>query len=84
MQIFANQTAKLKQKYPTIIVNTKCNNIRHQDGSSECGVYCLYFIRSRLEGTAFARFLNARISDEAMILFRRYIFDITPVGRGRQ
>lgn len=52
----------------------KYNSVVHQRGDSECGVYCLYYIRSRLEGVDAERFYQSRISDEAMIMFRRYIF----------
>jgi hypothetical protein len=77
--LFKQQKNMLQQKYPNIKITVKYNDIVHQNGNSECGVYCLYFIRSRLEGTDMERFKNARISDEAMIMFRRYIFDLPSI-----
>jgi hypothetical protein len=76
-ELFKKQKYLLEMKYP---VSIKYNRCQHQKGGSECGVYCLYFIKSRLEGTAFERFTNgSMISDEAMLIFRRYIFDIPSI-----
>jgi hypothetical protein len=34
-------------------IKIKINNIRHQYKNSECGVYCIYFLTSLLEGKSF-------------------------------
>ncbi len=46
----------------------------HQKGHSECGVYCLYFIRKRLEGANYGFFGRKRIADEDITEFRKFIF----------
>jgi len=49
--------------------------IRHQFKNTECGVYVLFYIRSRLEGRPFAVFTDgAPIRDEKMEAFRRRLF----------
>jgi hypothetical protein len=71
------KTAVDNMRGDTRTIVEKLTQCPHQQNDTECGVYCLYFIRSRLEGIAFERFTNSTmISDEAMIMFRRYIFDI--------
>ena len=40
------------------------NKKQHQKGGSECGVYCLHFIISMIEGKDFYEFNKTRISDE--------------------
>uniref|UniRef100_A0A6C0LLE5 Ubiquitin-like protease family profile domain-containing protein n=1 Tax=viral metagenome TaxID=1070528 RepID=A0A6C0LLE5_9ZZZZ len=52
----------------------EANNIQHQSGNNECGVYTTYFIRSRVEGIPFSRFLNRRLPDSVMISYRRHLF----------
>lgn len=49
-------------------------DVRHQNSRTECGVYTLYFIRSRLEGRPYSEFRSGRIPDEAMTEFRRHVF----------
>ncbi len=50
--------------------------IQHQKGTSECGVYCLYFLYKRItEPGSLATFTSGRrISDEDMIAFRQRLF----------
>lgn len=48
--------------------------IVHQNGNSECGVYCLYFIRCMIEKVGYGHFMTERISDETMIEFRKYLY----------
>ena len=55
-------------------VNIFVNTIGHQKENNECGVYSLYYITARVEGITPSRFNNDRISDEAMINYRRLIF----------
>ena len=64
--------ADLQKKNP----NTKFvfYNQMHQMSRSECGVYCLYYIRSRLKGTPVETFENQRIADEDMVEFRTHLF----------
>lgn len=48
--------------------------VRHQNSQTECGVYTLYYIRRRLEGAKYSEFLGTRISDAAMLAFRKHLF----------
>jgi len=49
-------------------------SIRHQDSKTECGPYSLFYIRSRIEGTPYKRFIENRISDDEMLKFRKHLF----------
>ena len=50
-------------------------NIQHQRSKTECGMYTLFYIRSRLEGKSYQLFLSGeRVSDDAMIEFRKHCF----------
>ena len=55
-------------------VITEVNTISHQTGNNECGVYGCYFIRARVEGIPFSRFLNRRLPDHFMIEYRKNLF----------
>lgn len=51
------------------------NDVDHQEeNQTECGVYALYYIRRRLEGTPATFFQQALVPDEAMREFRRHLF----------
>lgn len=50
------------------------NTMQHQESNNDCGVYCLYFLRARVEGIPFSRFLNKRLPDYVMIEYRRHLF----------
>jgi hypothetical protein len=58
-------------------VNTvSVTDVDHQESQTECGLYSLYYIRRRLEGTPFAFFETKLIPDDAMTLFRKHIFRV--------
>lgn len=60
------------KKYNCRIVHT--SKFRHQyDTETECGVYCLYYIHKRINGTNIDYF-NDRIADSDMIDFRKLLF----------
>lgn len=52
-------------------------DMRHQTSQTECGLYALYFIRRRLEGTPYKDFQETHIPDEAMMKFRKHVFRAT-------
>ena len=52
----------------------KINNIRHQYKNSECGVYCIYFLTSLLEGKKFEEIIKNIISDDKMNAKRKDFF----------
>ena len=55
-------------------INIRYNNIKHQRGGSECGVYCLSFILRSLRGDKFDQIINNPISDDAINKCRRFYF----------
>lgn len=56
-------------------VRTRIANRRaHQRYNTECGVYVLYYIRSRLEGQPVEYFTTHRVSDAEMVEFRKHLF----------
>lgn len=51
------------------------NNVSHQWGKSECGIYCLYMITGMLENNYTPKkFMNKRISDSSMLQKRKEFF----------
>lgn len=46
----------------------------HQEGDSECGVYCLFYIWSRLQGVPWETFRKNRVADKDMVKFRERLF----------
>jgi len=52
----------------------KINNIRHQYKNSECGVYCIYFLTSLLEGKTFEEIIRNIVSDDKMNAKRNDFF----------
>lgn len=52
----------------------KVNNIRHQYKNSECGVYCIYFLTSLLDGKTFEEVINNIVSDDKMNAKRKEFF----------
>ena len=53
----------------------KINNTRHQYKNSECGVYCIYFITSLLDGKSFEEVVNNIISDDDMNAKRNIFYN---------
>ena len=52
----------------------KVNKIRHQFKNSECGVYCINFIVSMLEGDTFENYTNNIVKDIDMNKKRELYF----------
>lgn len=53
----------------------KENKVRHQYSDSECGMYCLYFIKSLLEGESFEKFQKQKTPDLKMKTLRNIYFN---------
>lgn len=49
-------------------------SVDHQQDDTECGVYSLFYIRRRLEGTPYTFFQQQPISDNEVSGFRKYLF----------
>ena len=52
----------------------KVNKSRHQYKNTECGVYCIYFLTSFLEGRAFEDIVGHIINDDKMFEKRKNFF----------
>lgn len=59
-----------KQKYRDVVVTS----MEHQRSESECGVYALFYILSRLSGVPYQFFERTRVPDKDMEEFREYLF----------
>ena len=70
METQKNNLLKLNNSVKTIVVT----NIVHQKGNTECGMYVLYYIRSRLDGISYSHFKNNRIDDNEVTEFRKHVF----------
>lgn len=51
-----------------------CGKIVHQDSTTECGVYSLFYIWSRLNGTPAMTFQKQKVPDKLMFEFRQHLF----------
>ena len=56
-------------------IEIKINKTRHQYKNSECGVYCIYFITSLLDGKNFEEVVNNIISDDDMNFKRKDFYN---------
>ena len=61
------------RKYVDVDV-VRVSSIRQQKSRTECGVYSLFYIWSRLNGVPYEYFRENRISDELMFEFRQHLF----------
>jgi hypothetical protein len=61
---------KTGRRYQDVLLT----NVEHQMKNTECGVYSLYYILSRLHGVKYTAFADKRIPDDMMVLFRKCIF----------
>ncbi len=53
----------------------RASNIRHQKSKSECGLYSLFYIWSRLNGVPYSYFSTHTIPDKLMFEFRQHLFN---------
>ena len=56
------------------VVSVPVTDIDHQESETECGLYALFYIRRRLEGTPYQFFTQQVVPDEAMTEFRQHVF----------
>ncbi len=64
--------ARLSERHETIVVAV--TDLDHQESQTECGLYALYYIRRRLEGTPYSFFFERLVPDAAMTAFRLHVF----------
>jgi hypothetical protein len=65
-----NQSINLGKQY-----NFYENKRRHQYSNSECGMYCLYFIKTMLHTGNFNKITKKKISDKKMLKLRKIYFN---------
>ena len=73
LELFLN-TVKQKVRNAGRRITIEISTIVHQKGSSECGVYSLFYILQRIKGISKEAINNARISDKTMKNYRQTIF----------
>ena len=56
------------------VVAVPVTDLDHQESKTECGLYALYYIRRRLEGSPYAVFTEKIVPDAAMFKFRAHVF----------
>jgi hypothetical protein len=56
------------------VISVPVTDVDHQESQTECGLYALYYIRRRLEGTPYSFFFQRRVPDSAMTAFRAHVF----------
>ena len=50
------------------------NDIKHQYGDTECGVYCLHFLTEMLKGVQFHKYVENKLNDKDIQKFRETFF----------
>ena len=68
------KTKKLEEFNDKSLEDIKINNIKHQYGNSECGVYAMYYITQRLSGNNFEKITSNIIKDREIKKFRKHFF----------
>lgn len=56
------------------VASVAVTDVDHQESQTECGLYALFYIRRRLEGTPYTFFVEQRVPDDAMTAFRAFVF----------
>ncbi len=52
----------------------KVSELQHQQSKSECGLYSLFYIYTRLNGLSYKYFANVIVPDKVMFEFRQHLF----------
>ena len=56
------------------VISVPVTDMDHQQSQTECGLYALFYIRRRLEGTPYSFFETQIVPDNAMTAFRQHVF----------
>jgi len=57
-------------------LNYTYNDIQHQTGNNECGVYCLHFIVYMLNNGNFQNYIKHKKNDQYIHKFRKFFFNV--------
>ena len=72
-----NLVDKLQDQYQSINgqnLDFLHNDIKHQYGNTECGIYCLHFLETMLKGKDFKEYIQKKNNDSYVEKFRDYYF----------
>ena len=64
---------KIKSQYKDVYdkeIDFLFNDKKHQNGTTECGIYCLHFLIYMLRGNLFKNYINNKKTDEQIHKFR--------------
>lgn len=56
------------------VISIPVTDVEHQEFDTECGLYALFYIRSRLDGTPYQSFNETKIDDAKVSIFRKHVF----------
>ena len=56
-------------------LNYYFNDIKHQKKNTECGVYCIHFLTSMINGTKFRKYIKNIKNDDYMYKYRYFFFN---------
>ena len=56
-------------------LNYYYNDIKHQKKNTECGVYCIHFLTSMINGTKFRKYIKNIKNDDYMYKYRYFFFN---------
>lgn len=71
---FAIKVAHELSKYGKPFRDVMVNKVEHQKENTECGVYSIYYILSRMHGIKISAFEYKRIPDDMMVAMRANLF----------
>lgn len=75
VQTFVDRVITQGQKHNIEFKYDDTENIEHQKGGTECGMYSLYFIIYMLEHGDFNHFKNKRLGDDYVFKYREKLFN---------
>ncbi len=76
IRVFIEKIQKQGREFELEFEVIENHPFRHQEGNTECGIYCLYFIISLIKGKHSANyFKNHKIPDSKMERFRQIFFN---------
>lgn len=73
------QIHELSEFYKKLNINLEVyhpnpTTLTHQTDNHSCGPYCLYYIRSRLDGVPYTYFTKNKVNDKYAVEFRKHLF----------
>ena len=72
--LISNIKNQFEVNYPSKEIGFTYNDIQHQYGTTECGIYCLHFLTEMLQGRSFNDYIDTNINDSGMEQFRDIFF----------